>query len=205
MLQNKPLLLTALLLLATSIASAQDLGTVGRVYPIKERDALEEMESRAAKVDWKKEAAKVKPENYRPENSRSLPRAAKDRSFLVDMTYTLTMDIPDNKGGILYPKGYTFNPLDYIPFNKVMVVINGDDKDQVAWLKSSPYFKQINASVSLTEGSAVELEKKLGRQLFYSTAVIVDRFKLVAVPSVIKREGRMILVEEYDVRPKKKR
>lgn len=200
---NKRLILSVLLL-SVSVASAQDLGVVGRVYPIKERDALEEMESRAAKVDWQKETAKVKPENYRPENSVSLPRAAKDRSFLVDMTYTLTMDIPDNKGGILYPKGYTFNPLDYIPFNKVMIVINGDDKDQVAWLKKSPYYNQLNVSVSLTEGSALKLGEKLGRQLYYSNAIIVDRFKLVAVPSVIKREGRMMLVEEFDVKANKK-
>ena len=198
-------LVLSFLLLSVSVASAQDLGIVGRVYPIKERDALEEMESRAAKVDWKKESAKVKPENYRPENSVSLPRASKDRSFLVDMTYTLTMDIPDNKGGILYPKGYTFNPLDYIPFNKVMIFINGDDKDQVAWLKKSPYMNQLNASVSLTEGSALKLGEKLGRQLFYSSAVMVDRFKLVAVPSVVRREGRMMIVEEYDVEASKKR
>jgi len=26
------------------------------------------------------------------------------------MTYTTEIDVPDGKGGVLYPKGYTFNP-----------------------------------------------------------------------------------------------
>ena len=201
---NKLLVAVALLTISTT-TNAHDLGVVGKVYPIKERDAVEEMESRAAKLDWKKEVAKVKPENYRPENSLALPRATKDRSFLVDMTYTLPDDIPDGKGGILYPKGYTFNPLDYIPFRSIIVVINGDDKEQVDWFKKSPYAKRPDVSLAITEGSFVKARDTLGRKVFYSDKKIVDRFKLVAVPSVVRRENRMIIVEEYDVRPAKNR
>ena len=192
-----------LALSVTSTAFAHDLGVVGKVYPIKERDALEEIEERAAKLDWAKESAKVKPERYRPQNSRSLPRATKDRSFLVDVTYTLSNDIPDGNGGILYPEGFTLNPLDYVPWSP-MVVLNGEDKAQVEWFKASEYAKRIDVTLAITEGPFVDLREKLGRKVFYSDQRIVDRFNLVAVPAVISQSGKMILVEEYDVRPKKK-
>ena len=41
------------------------------------------------------------------------------------MTYTTEIDVPDGKGGILYPKGYTFNPLEYLTYSKTIIVING--------------------------------------------------------------------------------
>lgn len=190
-------------LLAMGIISApvgaKDLGVVGKTYPIKERDALQEIEERAKKVDWKKEVSKIKPERYRPEGSVNLPKATKNSLFLVDMTYTLDMDIPDGKGGILYPKGYTFNPLDYIPFRKMLVVINGSDKDQIAWFKKSPYISRPDVMLLLTEGSYSKLGQTLGRPVFYSDSRIVDKFQLKAVPSVIEQAGRMMQVREINV------
>lgn len=180
-----------------------DLGVVGKVYSIKERDALEEVEAKAKTVDWKKEFGKIKPEKYRPKDLRNLPRAQKSSSFLVDMTYTLDMDIPDGKGGILYPKGYTFNPLDYIPFRKVMVVINAEDKDQVSWFKKSPYAGRVEVMLLITDGSFVDTAKAVKHPVFYAMGKLVDRFNLKAVPSIVRQDGRFMLVEEVLV-PKTK-
>ena len=54
------LILILMLFLTVSTAHTKDLGAVGKTYPIKERDALEELETKAAKLNWKKELAKVK-------------------------------------------------------------------------------------------------------------------------------------------------
>lgn len=197
-------LCTLLLSAMAATATAKDLGVVGKTYPIKERDALQELESRAANVNWKKELSKIKPERYRPENSVALPRATKPRSFYVDMTYTLDMDIPDGKGGILYPRGYMFNPLDYIPFRKMLVVINGTDKDQLTWFRQSAYAGRPDVMLLLTEGSSMKLGESLERPVFYSDSRITDKFKLQAVPSIVRQSGKMMLVEEIDVRPAKK-
>jgi len=183
---------------------SKDLGTFGNTYPIKERDALEEVKAAAAKVNWKKEVAKIKPQNYRPTYEVQLPRAEANRKFLVDMTYTLEADIPDGKGGIVYPKGYSFNPLDYVPFTRTVVVINGDDSEQVSWLKRSPYVKQYDALLFLTEGRAVALSNQLKRPVSYMDNKAAERFRLQAVPSVIRQEGRMMQVEEVLV-PRGKR
>ncbi len=112
--------LTGILLAASNVCGEiMDLGTVGRVYPIAEKDCLNEIREKAKKLDWEKirdesiEMAK----NYKPENLVKLPKATQDKTFLVDMSYTLGNDIPDKDGKIIYHKGYRFNPLEYIDYS----------------------------------------------------------------------------------------
>ncbi|RKY68858.1 MAG: hypothetical protein DRQ02_02980 [Candidatus Latescibacterota bacterium] len=186
-------------------ASVHDLGTLGHTYPVTERDALEELIERVSRVDWQKvfnrEKIKDAIRNYRPDTAL-LPRAQRERTRLVDMTYTLPFDIPDGKGGILYPRGYTFNPLDYIHFDRTVVVIDGEDPEQVRWFSHSKYAGEIKTMLLLTAGSYFDLAKELNRPVFYATTDIIHRFQLQAVPSVIRQEGRYMEVTEIDVMEK---
>jgi len=183
---------------------AKDLGTFGAVYPIVEPDSLAELKEKAAKVDWKRhldrEKLTRKVRNFKPSDLKRLPAAARDRAFLSDLSYSLDVDIPDGKGGILYPKGYTFNPLDYIRFQRTVVVINGKDRRQVEWFRKSPWFKDVNAMLLLTDGGYFSLGDRLRRPVFYANSLIVGRLGLKAVPSVARQKGRYLEVREYAVR-----
>ena len=191
------------LLLVSAPVPAQDLGRYGVVYPIVEPDALAEMKAKAARVNWGKYLNKDKMtrkiRGYKPKDLVKLPAAGHPRTFLTDMTYTLDMDIPDGKGGILYPKGYTFNPLDYVHLERTLVIINGNDKRQVEWFRSSPWNKDMNAMLLLTDGSYYTLGERLKRPVFYADKLLVTRLKLQAVPSVAVQKGRLIEVREYEV------
>ena len=112
------------------------------------------------------------------------------------MTYTTEIDVPDGKGVILYPKGYTFNPLDYVTYPKTLVVIDGTDPDQVKWFAASEYDKRLDVMLLLTEGNFGTVSKRISRPLFYADRKIVERLKLKAVPSVIKQMGRLMEVTE---------
>ena len=102
-------------MLWTTAVLAKNPGEVGRTWPIAEQDALTEIEAKARQVEWRKVLERKKVEAYQgPPDKGSLPRARRDRTVPVDLTYTTSIDVPDGKGGILYPKGYTFNPLDYV-------------------------------------------------------------------------------------------
>lgn len=180
-------------------AQAKVIGTVGQVYPIAERDALTEIEERAKAVNWRSILDKEKPEDFRPSNLVQLPRAQHDRSFLVDMTYTLEFDVPDGRGGILYPRGYRFNPLDYVPFNQTLVVLDGDDPEQVDWLKRSSLLSEPGSQILLIQGAFSRVGEQLGRAVFYADRRILERFNLVAVPSVISRKGRLMEVKEIEI------
>lgn len=186
--------------LGVSSVQAKVLGTFGMTYRIAERDALAEIEERARQVDWNKVLDKRKVENYQgPPERVSLPRAERNRTFPVDMTYTTGIDVPDGKGGILYPKGYTFNPLDYVTYPKTLVVIDGRDPEQVKWLAASEYDKRLDVTLLLTEGSFRAVAKRISRPVFYADRKIVERLKLNAVPSIIRQKGRVMEVNEIVV------
>lgn len=197
---KKLLTIWVFVLIAAQSVPARELGTVGRVYPVAERSAVDEMKERAARVNWKKHLEKIKPENYRPERRVYLPRATKQTARLVDMTYTLDMDIPDGKGGILYPRGYTFNPLDYVSYPRTLVLINAEDKAQVKWFSSSPYAHRYDVVLLITDGAFVDVTKKMRRPVYYADAHIADKFNIKALPSVVKQSGRVMEVTEYVVK-----
>ena len=182
-----------------SFSATTNLGEFGRTYPIAEQDALAELESRAASIDWEKsmrEKAIESARNYRPDNVPDLPRATKNGSFKVDMTYTLDFDIPNGDGGILYPKGFQFNPLDYTPVKEILIVLNAEDPDQLEWFKKSEYRDNADVYLLITKGSYIDLSNQLKRPVYYALPNIVDRFNVRAVPSVIRQADKMMEVKE---------
>lgn len=190
-------LLTACCMIAlVPYAEGKVLETVGKTYQIAETDAVDDLEKRASRIDWNRMKKMVQPEKYRPQDLSNLPRARKSGSRMVDMTYTLDADIVDTDGTVLYPKGYTFNPLDYLVFNKTIVVINGDDRGQIDWFARSKFNKQTGAMLCITAGSVTDLRKRFHRPVYYATSAILRRFSIRALPSVVSRQGSMMEVEE---------
>ena len=175
----------------------KNLGTVGTTYPVIEPDVVMQLKERAIYKSSKEQRRLLgQLEKYQPGDMHPLPRAAVDRSFPVDMTYTLEHDLRDGKGKIIYPKGFTFNPLDYVPFSGGLVIINGDDPEQVEWFRESPYARNHRARLLITGGYAAELSRKLQRAVYYLTDVMAKRLHLTAVPAVVVREGSGLRVRE---------
>jgi conjugal transfer pilus assembly protein TraW len=154
-------------------------------------------------VDWGKlfnaEKNEQKIKSYKPRDLVRLPRATQNRVRLVDISYTLDFDIPDGKGNILYPKGFTFNPLDYIVYPRTIVVINGTDREQVEWFKKSSYFKNLNTALWITDGNYYDLATELGMAVYYANSSIVEGFNLMAVPCIIVQKDKLLEVTEVDV------
>ncbi len=184
--------------------SAKNLGQIGMVYPIVEPDALKEIKEKAAAVDWNAyiNSVKSKIPNFKPTNVKKLKTAKKDRIFTVDPTYTLEYNIVDHRGNIVYPKGYTFNPLDYVHYPNKIVVINGANEKQVNWFTNLPFAKNINTVLLISDGSYEKLSKKLKRPVFYLTENIANRLKIEAVPSIIQQKGNLLEVKEINVEEK---
>ncbi|MGB3209299.1 MAG: hypothetical protein WBB19_01195 [Desulforhopalus sp.] len=174
-----------------------NLGTVGETYPVVEADVVAELRKEAAKHDaTDKLPRSLHMQSYQPPNLHVLPTARAQRSFLVDMNYTLDQDLIDGEGKILYPKGYNFNPLDYISFPGGLVVIDGDDPLQIDWFMKTPYADNHQARLLLSNGLAFELTRQLKRPVFYLTKDIADRLRLTAVPSVIVQKENKLQVQE---------
>ncbi|MCJ7603928.1 MAG: hypothetical protein MUO63_20835 [Desulfobulbaceae bacterium] len=184
-------------LLLASPAYGKNLGTIGMTYPVVESDLVEEIK---ASIDYEK-LAKVMEEhrqNYKAKDIYALPTAKRDRTFFVDMTYTLNHDIPGENGEIMYQRGLTWNPLDYVSPPE-LVVINSEDAKQVEWFEKSPYYKNRQIKLLISAGFAAPLIKQLDRPVFYLTKTIADRLQLAAAPCVITQNGKKMMVQEVKI------
>ena len=190
-------LILALLLAGVSPTRAGEivrLEPVGPTSAVIETDLGEVLRQGAVRVDVERlRSAQVR---YQPANLQALPRAEKDTTTMVDLTHTLEEDVQDANGQVLYPAGFTFNPLRYVSLSGALVVIDGSDPEQVAWFKGSPYGANRRALLLLSGGLAAALRDELQRPVAYLTEDLAQRLQLRAVPSVVMEQDQHLTVRE---------
>jgi conjugal transfer pilus assembly protein TraW len=186
--------------------SITPLGTYGNVYDIKEKDALVEFQDNAKKIDAQKIQSELtqKFKDYRPADTVVLTPAPKTRSYTIDLTYELEYDIPkvDSEGkivGVLYPKGYRFNPVQYVKASPPpLVIFNGDSRKEREWVKH--YYKSKPVMFVITEGNWADVSQELGKQVYYLKKIMQDKFKLEHTVSIVYKKDDLIKVDEYAVK-----
>jgi conjugal transfer pilus assembly protein TraW len=168
----------------------------GETYPFAEQDLFEaiqkhiEINKEQIEARLKSEQAKAREKinSYKPKDLTSyLPRAKEHRTFYPDLTYAVPEDIKDARGIVIYPKGYKFNPIDYVWLKTSYVVIDATDREQIEWLKQSGYLNKPQYQIWLSNGSWSETASDLNQSVYYVNQAITDRFKLERVPSVIRQ------------------
>lgn len=183
-----------------AFATITNLGVVGELYQVVEPDIATELQQQAIEknhIDEDEFQERIK--KYQPEDLHYLPRATDDRTFLVDMTYTLNQDLVDGNGKVIYPRGFTFNPLDYVSFPGGLLVIDGDDPSQIKWFKQTPYATNHQVRLLLAGGYAFQLTEQLKRSVFYLVDEIAERLQLAAAPSLVIQKDNMLQVQEFFV------
>ncbi len=183
-----------------AFGEAKHLGVAGKLYPVAEPDITTELKQQAvAKNHVEEDKFLKRVRTYQPEDLHPLPRATKDRTFLVDMSYTLDQDLVNGDGKVIYPKGFTYNPLDYVSFPGGLLVIDGDDPSQIKWFTEMPYAENHQVRLLLAGGYAFQLNERLKRSVFYLTDEIAERLQLAAVPALVTQKGNMLQVQEIIV------
>ncbi|MCL6336309.1 conjugal transfer protein TraU [Pectobacterium carotovorum subsp. carotovorum] len=168
--------------------------TIGQTYDIAEPDALAEIEMRVRSVDWTKELNKNR-DSWAAFKGVPLPVSKERRTRTFVPFYTSTIDVPDEKGRILYPKGYTFNPLQHIRLPQRIVVIAPGQED---WLKDNT---QSTDLVLYTHGDVITKSKSLERPVFILDSSLQKRLDIKVSPSIVRQEGAHLVIEEYDWKP----
>ena len=118
----------------------------------------------------------------------ALPAAASNSTRQFKPSYSLEFDVPDPETGqILYPAGYTYNPLDYLlPFRFEAVLINGTRQAEIAWIQKAIAQGLVSnqATICVLGGNYFLLSKKFGRPVFTGMALtkICD-----ATPCLVKK------------------
>ena len=198
------------LLLAMLPASlqARDYGQRGAVFPVIERDLLEQIHSRLTAMEKSGEIARAGQELKRrtiARVNRPLPvagliRAHESRSWAFDPTITLAADIRGAKGELIHAAGTRVNPLDSVTLRGPLLFLDGDDPVQIQWALR----QAANAKLILVKGAPLELMKARQRRFYFDQGgKLTEKFGIRAVPARVRQNGRVLEVSEIALPPRK--
>ena len=203
-----PATLLAMLLGPTEVL-ARDYGQRGTVFPVIERDLLEQIHSRLTQMERSGETARLNEDLKRrtiarvgrPDPVAGIVRASEARRWHFDPTITLAADIRGAKGELIHAAGTRVNPLDSVGLRAELLFLDGDDPDQLAWaLKQAA-----NAKLILVKGAPLELMKARQRRFYFDQGgKLTERFGIRSVPARVRQQGRLLEISEIALPPKRR-
>lgn len=184
-------------------ARAEDIGQVGRTWPVAEHDMAEELIARMREKERSGELAKLhggmreRAKNYvRAPRSLGLPRVTKSRSFLFDPSITVPYDLSDAEGRVFQKAGTSVNPLDHMTLTKRIAFVDAADARQLDWLRKQLAMPGA-VKLVLTGGSPEAISKQLHRPAWFDQdGSLVKTFGIRAVPAVVSQDGLQLRVVE---------
>jgi conjugal transfer pilus assembly protein TraW len=112
---------------------------------------------------------------------------------VVDLTYTVTEAVRDEKGVLIVPKGMRINPLQIRPLTKRVFFIHGDNKKHLDYVKANAAH---NDRVIALAGSVLRSSTYLDRQVYMDMVGLSKQMKVTAFPSVVSQVGTQLRIEE---------
>lgn len=196
-------LLAVITLFFSSFCFSQDFGVEGATFPIQETDALTLIENRLHQAQENGEIdamnqlfAKnaIKSAN-RPKPVNGLINAQVYRTFLVDMSKTMTQTIYDHEGNVVVEAGTVINPLKIRTVRQHLVFIDGDNEEQVKY--AIAYSKEHPTKMIMTKGAVFKVGIKHNVRFYFDqSGENVRNFNITALPSVVYQDGLAMRVEE---------
>ena len=203
-----PASLLAVLLCPAEVL-ARDYGQRGTVFPVIERDLLEQIHSRLTQMERSGETARLNEDLKRrtiarvnrPDPVAGIVRASEARRWQFDPTITLAADIRGAKGELIHAAGTRVNPLDSVGLRADLLFLDGDDPDQLTWALK----QDANAKLILVNGAPLELMKARQRRVYFDQGgKLTERFGIRSVPARVRQQGRLLEVSEIALPPKRR-
>ena len=203
-----PAALLAVLLCPAEVL-AHDYGQRGTVFPVIERDLLEQIHSRLMQMERSGESARLNEDLKRrtiarvnrPDPVAGIVLASEARRWQFDPTITLAADIRGAKGELIHAAGTRVNPLDSVGLRADLLFLDGDDPDQLAWALK----QDANAKLILVKGAPLELMKARQRRFYFDQGgKLTERFGIRSVPARVRQQGRLLEVSEIALPPKRR-
>lgn len=208
MIRLKGCLLASCLL--SPLTQAADLGTWGDLWPVREQDMLQLITQRLQTLQttgkWDQTMDEFKQRvienSQRPVPVEGIKRAEKYEQRWFDPSIRLTEDLKDNEGRVFARKGEVVNPLKTVPFVQTLYFINGDDADQVAWMKRQVP-ETLMSKIILVRGSVPETSAALDSRIYFDqNGALSQRFGLTTAPARITPapSGERLNIETFPVK-----
>ncbi|WP_200780748.1 type-F conjugative transfer system protein TraW [Klebsiella oxytoca] len=196
--------------LLSPLTQAADLGTWGDLWPVREQDMLQLITQRLQNLQtsgqWEQTMDEFKQRvienSQRPAPVEGITRAEKYEQRWFDPSLRLSEDLKDQEGRVFARKGEVVNPLKTVPFMQTLYFINGDDADQVAWMKRQVP-ETLMSKIILVRGSVPDTSAALDSRIYFDqNGVLSQRFGLTAVPARITPapSGERLNIEIFPVK-----
>ncbi len=171
----------------------------GPTFEVQEESLLEVIQRRLLAFlkegKWEALQEEIK-ERARQKVMRPLPvqgvvKTQEERRFYFDPAITVEEDLKDHKGRLIHAKGTKVNPLDLLSWGEPLLLIDGDDEEQVRWALNQ------KGKITCVKGSPIELMEAHTRRFYFDQGgTIVKKFGITQVPARITQDGKLLLVEE---------
>ena len=194
------------ILLCSLQVQARDYGQQGAVFPVIERDLLEQIQSRLIAMqksgEMDRRNAELKNRTLakveRPAPVAGLINARATRSWQFDPTIMLAEDISDAKGKRIWARGARVNPLDSVRLRSDLLFLDGDDAGQLKWALA----QQNKAKLILTKGAPLILMRAQKRRFYFDQGgKLVRHFGIKALPARVRQNGQMLEISEIALLP----
>jgi hypothetical protein len=174
----------------------------GKTYDIAEPDAYEEILNAVKKIDFER-YKKVLQERVREltvVNEFNLSYAKETKTRYYEPRYELPFDIKDAEGRVIYPQGFTFNPLQYMSLYGTFVFFDAGNTLHLLFLRNGGYTKRLDVMFIAVKGDIMKAEKLLGVPVYKATKSILERFDVKRVPSIIRQNGKYLEITEVGIK-----
>lgn len=184
-----------------------DLGRAGPTTEVVEEDMAVLLQEKA--VEQQEAIADRARENVRgfwqQASMVDLPHARVDRTREVDPSVTLVEGFTGPDGTVIAYPGQRINPMDAVPFDQLVIVIDGTDPRQVAWARrKSDEATGVAVTVVTTRINREDgwnhytgMVVALDQPIYLIPAEMVERFRLERVPATVEGGDRVLIVREY--------
>lgn len=182
---------------------ADDLGTIGKTYPIVEPDMIDWIKSKATVImqngKWQQiqnqAIAKVKQQINNPAPVLGITDAQVTNVIYLKPTIQVSNNITDTRGHIIIKAG-NYNPLRYKSFDGELLFINGNNAKQVSWALIKNSINQ-RVKIVLTQGSFLDLDKKYKVWFYYDqNGKYTQKLNIKHVPAIVEQEGEKLKITE---------
>jgi conjugal transfer pilus assembly protein TraW len=185
---------------------ADNLGVVGKTYPITEPDMIDWIKSKADAMvksgEWKKiqnqAIAKAKDQVNHPAPVAGITDAQETKSWYYTPMVKLKENLTDGRGHVIAKAG-NYNALRYKPFDVQLLFINGNNKKQVDWALSKNSESGVKTKIVLTQGSFMDLDKKHKVWFFYDqSGKYTQKLNIKHVPAMVEQVDDQLKITEID-------
>lgn len=174
--------------------AVSDYGRYGNLYEIKEQSVVEFMQAKIAEAleKFKEKAPEIaKKAMILSKYDGRFEKAKEDKVFHINPSIILTEDIADLNGKVLFPAGTVIDPTEHIALSGKYLIIDGNDESQVEYARDGVFEK-----IMIASGDASQVMKKIKKRVYFVNDLIIQRFSISRLPSIIEQEGRLIRVTE---------